>query len=188
MANSNPFEDDSAPRSLGVNYLPGSGDMMAYGGLVVGALGVLAWLVQGQPVFLLMSPIGLAVSFYFYPLIEKGVVRIGADQRGLFFEGLGIVPWEAVTAVHHQKRALRSLRLHTLFVELSDTPAAVVTEPSPLPFWRQFMAKAWKSHGTVITAELHPLAKDPANLVDRLLAFRPDLLKQVQDARAAASD
>ena len=188
MAGSNPFENDSAPRSLGVNYLPGSGDMMAYGGLVVAGLGVLAWLVQGQPVFLSMCPVGLAVSFYFYPLIEKGVVRIGADRRGLFFEGLGIVPWDAVKAVHHQQRALRSLRLHTLFVELTDAPGAVVIDPAPLPFWRRFMARAWKGHGTVITAELHPLAKDPANLVDRLLAFQPHLLKQVQDARAAAGD
>ena len=188
MAGSNPFSSDAAPRSVGVNYLPGSGDMMAYGGLVVFALGVLAFLVQGNSVFLFMCPIGLVVSAYFYPLIEKGVVRLGADQRGLFFEGLGIVPWDAIKAVHHQQRALRTLRLHTLYVELSDRPEAVAIDPSPLPSWKRFMAKAWKGHGTVITAELHPLAKDPSNLVDRLLAFRPDLLKEVQAARAAAMD
>lgn len=184
----NPFDDTAtdAPRSLGVNYVSGAGDMMVYGGVVVVALGVLATFVQGNPVFLTMCPIGLSVSAYFYPLIEKGVVRLGADQRGLFFEGLGIVPWQAIKAVHHQQRALRTLRLHTLYVELNGTPADVVIEPSPAPFWKQFMAKAWKSHGTVITAELHPLAKDPVELVNRLLAFKPELLAQVETARAAA--
>lgn len=184
---SNPFDESpDAPRSLGVNYVSGAGDMMVYGGVVVIALGVLAFIVQGNPVFLLMCPIGFAVSAYFYPLIEKGVVRIGADNRGLFFEGLGIVPWDAINAVHHQQRALRTLRLHTLYVELTGKPADVVVDPSPLPAWKQFMARAWKNHGTVITAELHPLAKDPVELVNRLLAFRPDLLAEVQAARAAA--
>lgn len=184
----NPFDDTSAdtPRSLGVNYVSSAGDMMVYGGVVVAALGVLATFVQGNPVFLLMCPIGLAVSAYFYPLIEKGVVRLGADPRGLFFEGLGIVPWDAIKAVHHQQRALRTLRLHTLFVELTGEPQNVVRETASLPIWKQFMAKAWKGHGTVITAELHPLAKDPLELVDRLLAFRPDLLADVHAARAAA--
>lgn len=184
----NPFDDTAtdAPRSLGVNYVSGAGDMMVYGGVVVVALGVLATFVQGNPVFLTMCPIGLAVSAYFYPLIEKGVVRIGADNRGLFFEGLGILPWQAIKAVHHQQRALRTLRLHTLYVELNGAPADVVIEPSPAPVWKQFMAKAWKSHGTVITAELHPLAKDPVELVNRLLAFKPELLAQVEAARAAA--
>jgi hypothetical protein len=175
-----------APRSLGVNYISSAGDMMVYGGVVVAALGVLAFLTQGNPVFLLMCPLGLVLSAYYYPLIEKGVVRLGADRHGLFFEGLGIVPWEAIKAVHHQQRALRTLRLHTLFVELTGAPGEVVTDPSPLPAWKRFMAKAWKSHGTVITAELHPLAKDPVELVDRLLAFQPDLLGEVHDARARA--
>lgn len=183
-----PFTDQptDAPRSLGVNYVSSAGDMMVYGGVVVAALGVLAYVVQGTPVYLLMCPIGLALSAYYYPLIEKGVVRLGADQRGLFFEGLGIVPWDAIKAVHHQQRALRTLRLHTLFVELTGAPNDVVTDPSPLPAWKRFMAKAWKGHGTVITAELHPLAKDPVELVDRLLAFRPDLLAAVHAARARA--
>lgn len=183
-----PFADqvDNAPRSLGVNYVSSAGDMMVYGGVVVAALGVLAYVVQGNPVFLLMCPIGLVVSAYFYPLIEKGVVRLGADQRGLFFEGLGIIPWDAIKAVHHQQRALRTLRLHTLFVELTGEPMSVVRETSPLPVWKQFMARAWKGHGTVITAELHPLAKDPVELVDRLLAFKPELLAEVHAARVAA--
>lgn len=183
-----PFADQVAdtPRSLAVNYVSSAGDMMVYGGVVVAALGVLAMFVQGNPVFLLMCPIGLVVAAYYYPLIEKGVVRLGADQRGLFFEGLGIVPWEAIKAVHHQQRALRTLRLHTLFVELTGAPSDVVIDPSPLPAWKQFMAKAWKGHGTVITAELHPLAKDPVELVDRLLAFKPELLTEVRAARAAA--
>lgn len=181
-------ETGARPRSLGVNYLSGSGDMMVYGGVVVFALGVLAFFVQGNPVFLAMCPIGLVVSAYFYPLIEKGVVRLGADQRGMYFESIGIVPWEAITAVHHQQRALRTLRLHTLFVELTGAPKDVISEPDPAPFWKQFMAKAAKSHGSVVTVELHPLAKDPVELVNRLLAFRPDLLAQVEIARAKVAE
>ncbi|MEM6710715.1 MAG: hypothetical protein AAF590_00345 [Pseudomonadota bacterium] len=177
----------NTPRSLGVNYLPGSGDMMAYGGIVLFARGVLAYFVQGNPIFLWMCPIGLVVSAHFYPLIEKGVVRLGADNRGMFFEGLGVVPWGAIKRVHHTQRALRTLRLHTMMVELTDAPENVVIDPNPFPAWKRFMAKAWKAHGAVITVELHPLAKDPVNLVDQLLAFRPDLLKQVHDDRAASA-
>ena len=184
MANADPFTTaPPPPRSLGVNYLPGSGDMMAYGGLVMAALGVLAFFVQGHPVFLIMVPVGLTVSAYFYPLIEKGVVRLGADQRGLFFERLGIIPWAAVKSVRHEQRALRSLRLHTLHVELRAAPETVVIEHDPVPFWKMLMAKAWKRNGNTILVDLHPLAKDPVNLVDRLLAFRPDLLKEVRDVR-----
>lgn len=184
MANTDPFTTSPPPpRSLGVNYLSGTGDMMAYGGVVLAGLGVLAFFVQGQFVFLLMVPVGLAVSAYFYPLIEEGVVRLGADQHGLFFERLGIIPWAAIKSVRHEQRALRTLRLHTLRVELRAAPESVVTEHDPAPFWKAFMAKAWKREGNTILVELHPLAKDPVNLVDRLLAFRPDLLKEVQDVR-----
>ncbi len=171
------------PRSLGVNYLSGTGDMMAYGGIVVAGLGVLAWAVQGHPVFLIMVPIGLVVSAYFYPLVERGVVRLGADQRGLYFERLGIIPWAAIKNVRHQQRALRTLRLHTLHVELRATPESVVMDEDKVPFWKVFMAKAWKQEGNTLSVDLHPLAKDPVDLVDHLLAFRPDLLKQVQDVR-----
>lgn len=180
---SDPFVSQPAPRSLGVNYLSGSGDMMAYGGIVLAGLGVLAWVVQGQAVFLLMVPIGLVVSAYFYPLIEKGVVRLGADTRGLFFERLGIIPWAAIKSVRHEQKALRTLRLHTLHVELRATPESVVIDPEEVPVWKQFMAKAWKQDDTTISIELHPLASDPIDLLDHLLAFRPELLKQVQDGR-----
>ena len=179
-----PFDTGTpSPRSLGVNYLPSSGDMMAYGGVVVAGLGVLAFMVQGQPVFLTMVPVGLGVSAYFYPLIEKGVVRLGADLRGLYFERLGVVPWAAIKSVRHEQRALRTLRLHTLHVELRAAPETVVVDPDEVPFWKSFMARAWKRHGNTISIDLHPLARDPVELVDRLLAFRPDLLKQVQDVR-----
>lgn len=171
------------PRSLGVNYLSGSGDMMAYGGIVVAALGVLAYFVQGQVVFLTMVPIGLAVSLYFYPMVEKGAVRMGADVRGLFFERLGIIPWAAIKSVRHEQRALRTLRLHTLHVELRAAPETVVTEPDDVPFWKALTVRAWKRNDNTISIDLHPLAKDPVNLVDHLLAFRPDLLKEVQDVR-----
>jgi hypothetical protein len=181
---SDPFSAHSpTPRSLGVNYLSGTGDMMAYGGIVLAALGVLAFFVQGQFVFLIMVPIGLVVSLYFYPLIEKGVVRMGADSRGLYFERLGIIPWAAIKSVRHQQRALRTLRLHTLHVELRAAPETVVTEQDDVPFWKALMVKAWKREGNTISIDLHPLAKDPVNLVDHLLAFRPDLLKEVQDVR-----
>jgi hypothetical protein len=179
-----PFSTSApTPRSLGVNYLSGSGDMMAYGGIVVAALGVLAFFVQGQFVFLIMVPIGLAVSAYFYPLIEKGVVRLGADVRGLYFERLGIIPWAAIKSVRHQQKALRTLRLHILHVELRAAPETVVSEPDDVPFWKMFMARAWKRDGNTLSIDLHPLATDPVNLVDHLLAFRPDLLKEVQDVR-----
>ncbi|MEQ8656591.1 MAG: hypothetical protein RIC24_04685 [Hyphomicrobiales bacterium] len=182
---SDPFSTSTTPtpRSLGVNYLSGSGDMMAYGGIVVAALGVLAFFVQGQMVFLFMVPIGLAVALYFYPLIEKGVVRLGADSRGLYFERLGIIPWAAIKSVRHQQKALRTLRLHILYVELRAAPETVVTDPDDVPFWKAFMAKAWKRDGNTLSVDLHALASDPVNLVDHLLAFRPDLLKEVQDVR-----
>ncbi|MFK7793118.1 MAG: hypothetical protein AB8B88_10670 [Devosiaceae bacterium] len=183
MANTDPFESRPAPRSLGVNYLSGSGDMMAYGGIVLAALGVLAFFVQGQKVFLLMVPIGVAVAAYFYPLIEKQVVRLGADTRGLFFERLGIIPWAAVKSVRHEQKALRTLRLHTLHVELRATPESVVVDPEDVPIWKRFMAKAWKQNGTTLSIDLHPLASDPVNLVDHLFAFRPELLQQLHDNR-----
>ena len=171
------------PRSLGVNYLPGTGDMMAYGGLVVAALGVLAWLVQGQAGFLAMVPVGVVVSFHYYPLVERGVVRLGADSRGLYFERLGLVPWAAVKGVRHEQRALRTLRLHTLHVVLRAAPETVVIDPEDDPFWRRLQAKAWRSEGTTIRIDLHPLAKDPVDLVDHLFAFRPDLLQQLRAER-----
>lgn len=183
MAPTDPFASPPIPRSVGVNYLSGSGDMMAYGGVVVAALGVLAFAVRGQEVFLLMVPVGLLVSAYFYPLIEKDAVRLGADVRGLYFERLGLVPWAAVKSVRHEQRALRTLRLHTLHVELRGDPSVVVSERDEVPFWKALMARSWKHQGHVISVELHPLATDPVNLVDRLLAFRPDLLKQAQDVR-----
>ncbi|MEM6381171.1 MAG: hypothetical protein AAF739_00720 [Pseudomonadota bacterium] len=176
-------EPTAQPRSLGVNYLPGSGDMMAYGGIVLAALGVLAWLVRGQPIFLWMVPVGLGVSAYFYPLIEKGVVRLGADARGLFFERLGIVPWDAIQSVRHERRALRTLRLHTLHIVLTSEPETVVVDTDPAPAWKQWMSKAWKADGRTISIDLHPLAKDPVDLIDHLLAFRPDLLDEVRSNR-----
>ncbi len=183
MASPDPFSDSPTPRSLGVNYLSGSGDMMAYGGIVLAALGVLAWVVQGQAVFLMMVPVGLVVSAYFYPLVEKGVVRLGADSRGLFFEQIGVVPWAAIKSVRHQQKALRTLRLHTLHVELRDAPENVVSEPDSVPFYKQFMARSWKRQDNVLSVDLHPLASDPINLLDHLLAFRPELLAQVKDGR-----
>ena len=48
-----------------------------------------------------------AVAYYFYPLIE-GRPRIGANEYGVFCDGLGLIPWREVNDV-----LLRTLRCET---------------------------------------------------------------------------
>lgn len=179
-------EPGQPPRSIGVNYLPGTGDMMAYGGVVLAALGVLTWVVRGDPIFLWMVPIGVGAAAYFYPLIEKGVVRLGADSRGLYFERLGIIPWGSIKQVRHKQRALRNLRLHTLEVDVSGPLREVAIDQEPEPIWKRYMSKAWSADGETISVELHPLAKDPTDFLEHLFAFRPELLAAAKQARESA--
>lgn len=171
------------PRSIGVNYLPGSGDMMAYGGVVLAGLGVLAWIVRADPIFLWMVPVGVGAAAYFYPLVEKGVVRLGADRRGMYFERLGIIPWDKISRVRHTQRALRNLRLHTLEVEVNGDLRELAIDPEPDPLWKRYMSKAWSNNGSTISVELHPLAKDPEDFLTHLFAFRPELLADARKER-----
>lgn len=159
-------------RGFAVGYRKHSGDMMVYGGGVLTLIGVLATLVNAQPVFMLASLAGTFSAFYFLPTLDTRRPQLGADPRGIYVARVGLIRWDAVADLRVERRALRTMRLATLEIRLSrPLPEALEAADRP-PLAERIAARNEKVTDRAIRVTLHTLSMPDDEIEARLRSLR----------------
>lgn len=167
-----PRPERPGPRPFATGYKPSSGDMMVYGGGAMTVVGVLAAALNDAPGFLVISVIGSLSALHFYPLVDTRAPQLGASPDGLYVARIGVVAWDAIRSMHVERRAIRTMHLSTLVVELDKPLAEAVVLPESVPLLKRLTSRPARVRGNTIRVDLHALAMAPDVVEARLLAFR----------------
>ena len=122
--------------------------------------------VSGGHRLLLPASMGVAaVAYYFYPLIE-GRPRIGANEYGVFCDGLGLIPWREVNDILLRTYAVRSMENKELHIQLKrDLDHALIADWRRQPLYRILMKLPWKlGPDHLIRIWLEPFSQDPEQI------------------------
>jgi len=116
----------------------------------------------------LFLPVGLAagaVAYYFFPLIE-GRPRIGANEYGIFCDGLGLIPWREVNDIMLKTFAVRNMANKELHIQLKrDLDHALIADWRRQPLYRILMKLPWQlGPENVIRVKLEPFSPEPEQI------------------------
>ena len=124
----------------------------------------------GSEVLLAIGIAALGTAYYFFPLIETDRSRLGANQYGIFIEGLGLIGWRSISNIETVHIAVRTMMTHELQIKLSEPlERALLTDWRQMPFYRLLMRLPWTmTHTNTIRVNLEPFA-DPPDEIERTL-------------------
>ncbi|MEL6872660.1 MAG: hypothetical protein AAFO62_07680 [Pseudomonadota bacterium] len=158
------------PMGYAIGYARGKGTFRVYI-LGVGALIFLTVAVSsGSQLALILGSAGLVAAFFFYPLIETGKARIGANQYGVFIEGFGLIAWRGIAGLRIAKRAIRNITVHELEITLSRTmDGAVMADWRNLPYHRLLMRLPWRMPSDdKLLIDLEPFGLEPKTILNEI--------------------
>ncbi len=163
----------SVPQSMSgyrIGYAKGKGEFRVYVSLALCAAFIAVWIFSNSELLLVPVLFFGATGYYFFPLIESGKVRLGAGEHGIFIEGLGIIPWRAITNITLSVYFVRTIEVNELNIKLArPLPKALVADWRALPYYRLLMKLPWSmGRDNVVRVNLEPFAAPPQNIVDAL--------------------
>lgn len=122
-------------------------------------------------VFFLLGVGAFAFAYYNFPLTEKGRPRLGANQYGIFVDGLGLVRWSAIKGIDIVEIAFRAITFHEVHIALNQpVTRALMADWRKAPAWRLLMRVPWRmSHDNVIRIRVDPFDREPAEIHRTLL-------------------
>jgi hypothetical protein len=118
------------------------------------------------------SVVGLAlgigaagVAYYNFPLIERRPI-VGANQYGVFIQGLGLIRWSAIERIDLVEIAVRASTIHELQIALKTRlSSALVADWRQLPFLRSLMRLPWSmARSNVVGINLEPFNTEPDDI------------------------
>ncbi|CAN1722083.1 PH domain-containing protein [Hyphomicrobium sp. 1Nfss2.1] len=129
-----------------------------------------AALATGSTLWLVLGVAAAGVTYYNVPLLEKRPV-IGANQYGIFIQGLGLVRWSAIGSIELTEMAVRASTIHELQIGLKTRlSSALVADWRKQPFWRSLMRLPWAmARSNVIGINLEPFTGEPEDMHRTLL-------------------
>jgi len=149
-------------------YKQHSGDLMVYGGGALTLVGVLATVINAQPVFMLISLVGTASAFYFWPTMDTRRPQLGANAEGIYVARIGLIRWDAIADWRIERRALRTMHLATLVIRLDRPLVEALENIEHVPLSERITAGNARVSGDTIRVELHTLAMPVDTIEERL--------------------
>lgn len=132
-----------------------TGELFVYGALFAAGVGVVAALLQGEPGFFVVTLGGLLSAFYFYPFIDTKNAQLGADSRGLYVGGLGVLGWTSIESIEVVRIAVRTVEKAELRITFNRPVTEALLVPDDVGFLRQFMSRQWSLKGdNLLTVQL----------------------------------
>lgn len=135
------------------------------------ALMCLGFYVSGGHQLLLPASMGAAaVAYYFFPLIE-GRPRFGANEYGVFCDGLGLIPWREVNDILLRDFAVRNMSNKELHIQLKrDLDHALIADWRRQKLYRILMKLPWKlGPDNLIRIRLEPFGPEPERIHSTML-------------------
>jgi len=130
-----------------------------------------AALGTGYAFWLLFAVGSAAATYHNYPLLETGRPTIGANQYGMFVQGLGLIGWRSIKRIDLVPVANRSMTVNQLQIALAvPLASALVADWRKRPWHREMMRLPWTSPSPgVIEVSLDPLEQLPGEVHETLL-------------------
>ena len=127
--------------------------------------------LTGQLIWLPFGVAAAAATYFNIPLLETGRPTIGANQYGVFVQGLGLIRWRAVHEINLVPIAERTGTVHELQIALT-TPigSALVVDWRKRPLYRTLMRLPWSmTHENIVRLSLEPFDQPPDEIHRTLL-------------------
>jgi hypothetical protein len=120
-----------------------------------------AW-VTGSSLALVLGVAAAGATYYNFPLLETRPT-IGANEYGVFIQGLGLIRWRAIDRIDLVAIAERAEINHELQIALNMTvTSALVADWRKQPFWRSLMRIPWAmTHSNVVRINIDPFDHPP---------------------------
>ena len=121
--------------------------------------------VTGNTVWLVLGVAAAGVTYYNVPLLERKPV-VGANQYGIFVQGLGLIRWSAIDSIDLTELAVRASTIHELQIGLKTRlSSALVVDWRKQPFWRSLRRLPWTmTRSNVIGVNLEPYNQEPEEI------------------------
>ncbi|MCH9806936.1 MAG: hypothetical protein K0U74_04325 [Alphaproteobacteria bacterium] len=145
--------------------------------LLLGAAGIVfttAAFFTGSEIVLAIGIAALATAYYFYPLIEHDRPRLGANQYGIFIEGLGVIGWRSIEKIGLVQMAVRTIVTHELQIKLSQPLSrSLLADWRKMPMHRLLMKLPWAmSPSNTIRIALEPFGDSPDEIERTLMRMQ----------------
>lgn len=161
------------PRHALPSYLQ-EGIILPYGGEEAGRFHALAaiaavstavYVVYGYVFALAIALLTACGAYYFFPFTEKRP-RLGANQYGLFIDGLGLIAWRSILDLSLVTYSIRTLEISELQIKLRQPlGSALLVDWRQLPLWRLMMRLPWTmGHDNIIRVKLQPFSPPPEEI------------------------
>ena len=164
--------DQSRQDAIAFNYRNNVGETMVYGPLFITAIAVLGFFSRGIVELLWAIPIAVSVALFHLPMLNKKRPPILAEERGLFLDGVGLIPWSAIRATSYKDRILRSIRYGQITIALTGPVDVVLSRRDDQPFWRRFQTKLWSTKNRDLIVDLRSIEGDHHAVYETLERFR----------------
>lgn len=137
----------------------------------IGAALIAGGIVSASAVMFVLGTVFTAVAYYNFPLLETGRPRLGANQYGVFIEGLGLLRWRSFERIELIPLATRNLTLHELQLVLREPISkALMADWRRVPLYRTAMRLVWRmGPGNVVRVRLDALEYPPDDVHRTLL-------------------
>jgi hypothetical protein len=121
-----------------------------------------AAVVTGSTLWLALGVAAAGVAYYNVPLIERRPI-VGANQYGVFVQGLGLIRWSAIDSIELAELAVRASTIHELQIGLkTKLSSALVADWRKQSFWRSLMRLPWSmARSNVVGVNLEPFDGEP---------------------------
>lgn len=140
--------------------------------VVAGLAAVLltAAVITGSTLWMVLGVAAAGVAYYNVPLLERRPA-VGANEYGIFVQGLGLIRWSAVDSIELVELAVRASTIHELQIGLKTRLSmALVTDWRQQPFWRSLMRLPWSmARSNTVGINLEPYNQEPEEIHRTLL-------------------
>jgi hypothetical protein len=129
-----------------------------------------AAIVTGGTLWLVLGVAAAGVTYYNVPLLERRPI-VGANQYGIFVQGLGLIRWRAIERIDLVEIAVRASTIHELQIALRERlSSALVADWRQQPFHRSLMRLPWSmARSNVVGVNLEPFNQEPEEIHRTLL-------------------
>lgn len=138
--------------------------------MTVGAALLFASIVTVNAVLALLSTFAAGFAYHNYPLLETGTTRLGANQHGLFIEGLGLLAWRSIASIHPVEVFVRGSEYTEAEISVSGPLQVAIIEKAPdAGFRRRLMRKPfYLGPGSNIRIPLNILDRAPDEVMNTI--------------------
>lgn len=169
-------EGESAPEAFSIGYDRSRVEPLVYGSLLFAATLMGVGMASGAWIASLASLPVFASVYWNYPFSERKP-QLAASEAGLQIEGLGVVPWRAITRIELFETSVRSITLYQLHIQLKAPVSTCVVQTGKPLLIRKFMRRSWSILKTdrnpeVLRIDTHLLQCSPQRLLERLRQFQ----------------